>query len=317
MVSNSRSVLVTGATGFVGSHLVRRLLKDGYDTHILLRKGSNPWRIADVLPKLKTHNVDLTDKEGAARLMAEIRPDIIFHLATAGVYGGKSLPDRDLVAINLGGCINLVEAASGLDYSLLVNTGSSSEYGPKNEAMKEGDACQPSNMYGISKLAATLYGQYVAAVSNKPIVTLRLFSPFGPHDDAKRFMAIAIGKGIKNEELVLNNPAAARDFIYIDDVIDAYLQCINKAEALRGQVLNIGSGKEIGIPSLCEKLKKIGGFTNAIRQEPGQPRLGESPRWQADISKARELLDWQPKRTLEQGLEKTIAWFKTNHQLYA
>src|SRR3989304_6348584 len=143
MVSNSRSVLVTGATGFVGSHLVRRLLKDGYDTHILLRKGSNPWRIADVLPKLKTHNVDLTDKEGAARLMAEIRPDIIFHLATAGVYGGKSLPDRDLVAINLGGCINLVEAASGLDYSLLVNTGSSSEYGPKNEAMKEGDACQP------------------------------------------------------------------------------------------------------------------------------------------------------------------------------
>ena len=129
-------------------------------------------------------------------------------------------------------------------------------------------------------------------------------------------MATAISAGIKNKELALNNPGAVRDFIYIDDVIDAYLQCINKAEALRGQVLNIGSGKEVSIPSLCEKIKAIGGFVNVVRQEPGQPRLGESPRWQADISKAKELLGWYPRHSLEQGLEKTIAWFRENQKIY-
>ncbi|MDO8467193.1 MAG: NAD-dependent epimerase/dehydratase family protein [bacterium] len=316
MLSEPKAVLVTGATGFVGSHLVQRLTNEGYQTHILLRTKSDPWRIADILPKLKAHNVDLTDREGLVKLMEEVRPNFIFHLATAGVYGGKSLPDQDLLKINLGGFLNLVEATNDLEYSLFVNTGSSSEYGPKNEAMKEGDVCQPSNMYGITKLAATLYGQAVAATHKKPIVTLRLFSPFGSHDDAKRFMAIAVSGGIKNEELILSNPTAVRDFIYIDDVIDAYLQCMSKAEALRGQVLNIGSGIEIGIPSLCEKLKEIGKFTNTIRKEPGQPRLGESPSWQADITKAKKLLGWQPKRSLEEGLEKTITWFRENLKSY-
>lgn len=316
MLSEPKSVLVTGASGFVGSHLVRRLINEGYQTNVLLRAESDPWRIADVLPKLKVHNVDLTDKEGLVKLVEDVRPNFIFHLATASVYGGKSLPDRDVMTINWGGFVNLVEAAKNLEYSLFVNTGSSSEYGPKKEAMKEGDACQPSNMYGITKLAATLYGQAVAVTHNKPIVTLRLFSPFGSYDDARRFMSIAIDKGIKGEELILDNPSAVRDFIYIDDIVDAYLQCINKAEALRGQVLNIGSGKEIGISALCEKLKKIGGFTSVVRQEPGRPRMGESPRWQADISKARELLGWQPKRSLEDGLEKTIVWFRENFKFY-
>src|SRR3989338_6947420 len=180
---SKKRVLLTGATGFVGANLARRLLREGYEVHVLTRKTSDRWRLANILPSLHDHIVDLREVAKLNKVVGSIKPDIICHLATAAIYGGVHLPEKDLIDINLWGTFNLINACEKINYSCFINTGTSSEYGPKPHRMRETDFCQPINMYGITKLAAALYAQLVAKSSQKPIIHLRLFSPYGPYDE--------------------------------------------------------------------------------------------------------------------------------------
>lgn len=309
-------VLITGATGFVGANLLRRLLKRECEVYILMRNISNAWRISDVMENVHQVDVDLRDEKKIYTAMAEVRPEIIFHFANAGVYGGKSASDRELAEVNFIGLINLLSALDAISYKAFINIGSSSEYGPKDTPMKESDVCEPASAYGVSKLAATNYASFVAKAKDRPIITLRLFSPYGPYDDSRRLIPKVIHSLIEKEDLILTNPHAKRDYVFIDDVIDLLEKAPLKANALRGEVFNVGAGVECEIGEVVSLI--IGRIGGGAQVEWGAmlAHPGESPRWQADISKTSRAFGWEPRHSLEGGVRKTIDWFMAHRNLF-
>lgn len=309
-----KKVLVTGATGFIGANLTRKLVKRNYEVHILIRKSSDVWRIKDIIPKLHTHQIDLLKKQHLSKLISAIKPNAIFHLANLGLYGGFDSPIEESIKINLVGTINLIKSAHYTNYKCLINTGSSSEYGDKLFPMKENHLCQPSTNYALTKLAGTLYAQAYAKKNHKALATLRLFSPFGPFDHPARFISQTIIKLLRNEEILIKSPYVVRDYIFIDDVIEAFLVCMKNSNKLSGEVFNIGSGKQTTIHRVLQLLKSEIKSKSQIKYDTLSRK--ENNMWQADIKKAKQKLGWYPKTTLTEGLKETVKWFKENSHLY-
>jgi nucleoside-diphosphate-sugar epimerase len=306
-------ILVTGATGFVGACLVRRLVSVGYEVHIFTRKQSNTWRIADIETEITNHEVDLCDTDTVDRVVKDIRPSIIYHLAT---YGGFAFQQdtRNIMQSNLIGTINLLHACETVGFDYFVNTGSSSEYGLKNEPMKESDIPVPIGDYGVSKVATTLFCQSEAVRKSLPIVTARLFSPYGNWDDPMRLIPYVIKSLLRGESPKLSTPDSVRDYIFIDDVLDFYQLIVNKP-ALGGHIFNVGSGVQHSIGEVVAMITKI--IANGIEPIWGatERKRPESSLWVADITKSnRAGLTIQS--DVEQGLRKTISWMKENLALY-
>ena len=315
-MSKDDKVLITGATGFVGSNIARRMVKGGYEVHILTRETSSLWRIKDILPVLKNHVVDLVDEEKLKRIMTAISPDVIFHLATVGIYGGVQSFDKKVIDTNLIGTMNLINACENIDYKCFINTGSSSEYGPKTHPMKETDVCNPINVYGISKCAAMMYGMYIAKTKNKPIIGFRLFSPYGVYDDKNRLAVYAIVSALQDKSIKLANKDAVRDYIYIDDVVEVYIKSIGLASELKGEIFNIASGSQTKSSYIIKKIMEFTNSKSEIKWNTFPGRDYDPKMWQADIEKASKLLGWKPKHNIDEGIRRTISWFEKNLDLY-
>lgn len=311
-MKNNATVLVTGATGFVGSHLARRLVQEGYDVHAIFRKSSNTWRITDILPRLSIHYGDITEREKLMALTKKVKPKNIFHLANIGIYGGVEGKIEDVISVNLLGTINLIDACSQIEYNAFVNTGSSSEYGPKNKIMNEDDLAQPQSVYAIAKLAGTNYALKEALLSTRPITTLRLFSPYGPFDEKKRLIPYAINRMIDNREIILQSKKNVRDYIYIDDVIDAYVAAAAYIRLAKGKVINIGNGKQLSVKEVAETLKKVTHSKSKIIWGKQSANRFESSVWKASITRAKQYLHWRPKYSFAKGAEATINWYLAN-----
>lgn len=311
-----KRALVTGASGFVGANLVRGLARRGYEVHVTVRGNTPRRRLRDIEGDITLHRADLCDRAALQRAVAASAPHAIFHLATAGIYDGKSLPDQDVAETNFIGFLNLIDATDAVSYDAFINTGSSSEYGIKHEPMHEDSVAIPKNVYGITKLAATQYASLVAKTKSRPIVTLRIFSPYGPFDDARRLIVYAITNMLQDNVLKLGDPHAVRDYIYVDDVIRAYFYALENTLQWSGEVFNIGSGKEITIEKIVGALQNIIKSKSKIIWATQPHRSWESPCWEADISKARQQLGWEPVVSLEEGLSRTVSWFRENIHLY-
>ena len=309
-------VLVTGASGFVGSNLTRKLVQKGYDVHILSRPFFNKWRLTDVLPKLNNHAVDLLEAEKLKKLIKEIKPEVIFHLAAAGIFGGVSSSEKELIETNFLGTVNLINACNEIKYKCFVNTGSSSEYGPKDKPMEETNICQPINTYGISKLAAILYGSFIAKTKNQPIIGIRLFSPFGPFDNRQRLIPFVTINALRDEEILLSSPKGTRDFIFVEDVVEIYLKSIDLASQFKGEIFNLGSGKETSVSEAVKTICQLTNTKSKTRWGQALPRPWDTLYWRADINKISRCFNWKPKYSFKEGLEKTTQWFKNNLSLY-
>ncbi len=309
-----KRVLITGATGFVGANLVRMALKEGAEPHVITRKTSDKWRLEEILGYVTDYDADLLDYGKLESTVMSVRPDIIYHTAT---YGGRS-NQRDtsrIIHTNLIGTINLINACKKAGFDLFVNTGSSSEYGVKTRPMQEDDRLEPVNDYGISKSAATLNCQAATKNEGLPIVTLRLFSPYGNYEDSTRLVPSVILACLRGENPRISSPNFVRDFIYIEDVLDAYAK-LTDAPRLSGNIFNIGYGKQCTVGEVANKIIELAG--NKVKLETGiaQRWPNEPEKWEANISKANYLLSWKPKYDLEKGLVASINWFKQNENLY-
>ena len=312
----TQKVLVTGASGFVGTNLVRRLVREDYEVHIFTRASSNKWRLRDVMSKLTDYTVDLLEENKLKDVIKKIKPEIIFHLAAAGFHSGTHFPENKLIETNFLGTVNLIHACNDIDYKCFINTGSSSEYGPKNHPMKETDVCEPINMYGITKCAATLYGQSIAKTNNKPVVGFRLFSPFGAYDDKTRLIPYTIINALQNKDLNLANPKAVRDYIHIEDILDLYMKSIERAYELKGEVFNVGSGSQTTIHYVVNKIMELTQSKSSVNWGSVKERSYDTEIWAADIEKTSKFFDWKPVYNIDEGLKKTISWFRNNLNLY-
>lgn len=312
--SEGKKILITGATGFIGSNLARFFVGQKAEVHILKRTTSNDWRIRDILQEIESHDADLADYNLLKATVLSIKPDVILHTA---VYGGHSTQKDSMKVIesNFIGTINLLSACKSIDYERFINTGSSSEYGIKTARMNENDVCEPVEEYGVTKAAASMYCRMLADKDGKPIITLRLFSPYGCYDDASRLIPSAILSCLNQKAPRVSSPDFVRDFIFIDDILDAYARAI--AVSMKGgEIINVGSGQQSTIGDTVNTITRLMG--DQIKPEWGNtPKRPNEPKtWEADIGKARELLGWKPLYSMEKGLKKTIEWFNDHRAFY-
>ncbi|MDD4937802.1 MAG: GDP-mannose 4,6-dehydratase [Candidatus Shapirobacteria bacterium] len=306
--------LITGASGFIGSVLLRKLIKAGNETHIILRPQSNTWRIKDLLSKTTIHYSDLSNVRDLTKIVKKINPDIIYHLATNGAYSYQKDANQ-IIQTNILGTWNLLQACNSIKYQLFVNTGSSSEYGFKQFAMRETDIVEPASYYAVTKCAQTLLCSHIAKQENRPIVTIRPFSVYGPYEEPKRFFPTLMKALLYKEEMNLVSPKTARDQIYIDDMVDAYLK-IEELKKNPGEYFNIGTGTQSTIKEVVDTAIKITKQKTNFKWGSMKNRSWDTNVWVADISKARQLLNWNPKTSLEKGIKLTWEWFQKNNKFY-
>lgn len=308
--------LITGATGFVGSCIARELVRQKKHVSVIVRDKRLNWRLHDIASKLDIYECDLLSKSLDA-VVARIIPSYIFHFASYG-----SLPSENITAqmvdVNIKGTINLINAVKKNKFKLFINTGTSSEYGIKSKKMKESDILAPINDYGIIKTAVTLFCQKEAIRNNLPIITLRLFSPYGYFEHKSRLMPSIIINALRNQPIELSFPNNVRDFIFIDDVVNAYIKAIeNKSNP--GEIFNIGTGKQHQISDVVNLILQITNSNSKIiwGKVKKQARQIEPKKWEADILKAQKILKWKPEYELHMGLKKIIEWLRQYSYLYA
>jgi nucleoside-diphosphate-sugar epimerase len=282
--------------------------------YVNVRSTSDTWRIKSVIDDISIIDMDLTQYEKLRWHIQKIRPNIIFHTA---VYGGNANQNdfNTIIESNVVGTANLVRSCKDINFDLFVNTGSSSEYGIKPKPMRETDLLEPINDYGISKAFATMYCRKIAINENLPIVTLRLFSPYGMYEDRSRLIPSLIISTISQKAPKISSRKFVRDFIFIDDVLLAYESLIDHPVS-GGQVYNIGTGIQHTVGDVTDTILRLMG--NKVNYEFGvqQNWKNEPDFWQANIDKAKLELRWVPKYNLETGLKATINWFEKNIALY-
>ena len=300
-------ILITGAAGFIGSNLTRSLLTKGFEVNIIIRNKTNTWRINDIIKDIKIHTVDLSDEIKVRKIINQIKPRTIFHLAAYGAYPYQN--EMEVIKlINLDCTINLLKACENVGFKIFVNTGSNSEYGIKNSAMKESDLLKPNSYYSVFKSAATLYCQYESITKKIPIITLRPFHVYGPYEEKTRFVPVLIANLLKGKCPPLVSPNIKRDMIYINDAIDFYITVAkNKIEL--GGVYNLGTGIEYSIQDIVNTAIDIIGVDVEPSWNTMENRSWDHEKWKADMTLVKNTYKWVPKINLFNGLEKTIQWY--------
>jgi len=307
-----KNILITGGTGFVGSNLTRRLVNMGYQPSLIIRKQSNRWRLKDIIDKINWIEADLTDYQKLKRNLKQFHPEYIYHLAA---YGTNQTTENDIqksLYTNIQGSLNLAKICCNLGFKYFVNTGSSSEYGINYEPMKEEDILKPINFYGVSKASQTLGLNAFLSKYRFPNVTLRLFSPYGYYESLNKFISSVILGYFKGIDLNLSRRNYVRDFIFIDDVVDAYLYFL-KGKKYYGEIFNIGSGKQTKLGEVIKLIEQISKKQVGITWNTYKSNQVEPISWKANIGKAKKYLNWQPKVNLYKGLTKTYIWYKNTY----
>lgn len=303
-------ILITGGAGFIGVNLINKFLDLGCSNiNLIIKNSTSLKRLNNVIQKIHLHKIDLLDKNKLKKVVGEINPSIIIHLATYSAYADQTAA-LDMIRINIEGTLNLLTSSKDINYNIFINTGSSSEYGIKEKPMREDDLLEPVSFYAVTKASASLLCQVFAREYKKPIVTLRPFSVYGPHEEEKRFVPTIVKAVIENKPIKLTPGNQRRDFIYIEDIVDIYIKAISHGKELSGQILNMGTGIEYTNDELVQTLFKVTGKKVKIEKGAFPKRLWDTSHWVADISKTKRMLGWKPKSTLEDGLKKTYLWFK-------
>ena len=316
MSIKNKRVLITGGAGFVGSNFVYKFLELGNKIYVFEKEGVNLWRIQNIKNQITIYHPNLLDYKEAKEIIKKIKPDIVLHFATYGAYQ-KFQQDINLtIDINLNGTINLINACKEVGVECFIQTGTSSEYGIKEKPMKETDPISPDNFYAVTKGATTMYCQMMAQKFNFPVVIMRLFAVYGPFEDKERLIPTIIRAYLNKVPPKLSNPKSVRDFIFIDDIVNSYILAIKHIKKVKGEIFNIGYGKQYNIDEVVRVVKKL--TTSKVNPIYGstKPSQTEPKKWVANISKAKKILNWTPKYSLESGIKKNIEWLRENLNLY-
>jgi len=302
---------MTGSSGFIGANLARRLLLDGHDVYLIVRPGFNPWRITDIRESVHLYEVDLRDAARLEQTIRQVAPQWVFHLAVNGAYSWQNNV-ADIMQTNFQGTVNLVEACLKIGFETLVNTGSSSEYGLKNYAPAETEWLEPNSYYAVSKASATLYCRFAAQHFGVQIPTLRLYSVFGPLEDRKRLLPTVIISGLHHTLPPLVEPEIGRDFVFVDDIVDAYILAAMTQGKEAGPVYNVGSGVQTTIRQVVDYARQVLGIREAPQWGSLPNRGWDTTQWVANPEKIMKELGWLPRFSFEEGFNRMVDWIRSH-----
>ena len=305
-------VLITGASGFIGSHLTRRLVDEGAQVHALTSAVSAvyPTRLVSVRDRITLHEGNLNDRSAMDELVAVSRPDVVWHLG-AFTHVGKSWQRVDeCIQTNIQGTVNLLQALASSDYRRFVYTGTSEIYGDVDVPFREDATVHPISPYSVSKYSGEMYCRTFHDGRGAPVVMLRPFNAYGPGQSPDRVIPEIIVRGLRRQALPMTQGRQTREFNFVEDLVDGFVRA-GTTPGVEGQILNLGCGEEHSMRDVATTILDLLG--NPIEPEFGAlpDRPTEIWRMYSDSAKAREALGWAPSHTLREGLEKTIAWYRT------
>jgi dolichol-phosphate mannosyltransferase len=275
-------------------------LADGHDVTALVRPGGDAWRLD--APAVE---VDLRDAAAVAAAFRAARPERVFHLAARGGYSWQA-DARPILASTVLGTAAVLDAAAEAGAERVVHAGSSSEYGPKDHAPGEDEPLAPDSVYGVGKAAATM----LCRTAPVPTVTLRLYSVYGPWEDPRRFVPTLVEHALRGELPPLVDPATARDFVYVDDAVEAFVRAAG-ADVAAGAVYNVGTGVQTTIGEAVETARRVFDVAAEPRWGSMPSRSWDTSVWVADASRARAELGWTAATTFADGLRRTADWLRT------
>ncbi|AET66049.1 nucleoside-diphosphate-sugar epimerase [Desulfosporosinus orientis DSM 765] len=311
---DQKKVLVTGAGGFIGSHLTEALVKARANVRVFLRYNSRDGRgnLEDLDPGLldgvEIITGDLRDADAIERAVKGC--DTVFHLgALVGIPYSYQNP-REVVETNIMGTLNILTAARDYGVERIVNTSTSEVYGsalyvPIDEAHPfQGQSPYSASKIGADKLAESFYASY-----DLPVVTVRPFNCYGPRQSARAIIPTLITQALACKEIRLGNTDTLRDFTYIADTVEGFIKAAQSQSGL-GKAINIGSGREISIGQLAQIVQNTVQSNAKIVFERGRvrPRRSEVSRLLADNSLAKKTIGWEPRVSLEEGINLTVVW---------
>jgi nucleoside-diphosphate-sugar epimerase len=309
-----KRTVITGGTGFVGACLARRLLIDGHEVHLLVRPQHDPWRIADIHADLRLHPARLDDDLALRRTLHDVRAEWIFHLAVHGAYSHQA-DIRTIVDTNVIGTSVLLNAAVAEGFEAFVNAGSSSEYGFRSGPAREDDPLEPNSAYAVSKAAATMMCRHVARSTGAHITTLRLYSVFGPFEEPTRLMPRLLVAASRGRLPPLAQPETARDFVYVDDVVDAFLAAVAAPIDEPGAVLNVCTGVQTTLRNLVDVCRAEFGIDAPAEWGTLPARPWDTSSWVGDPSRAARDLGWTSAIDVRQGARRFVEWLQHRQDL--
>ena len=305
-ISKKSLILLTGATGFLGSHILDKLVENGYNVAILKRSWSDTWRINYLLDQIKIFNLDLISLE---EIFQSIKPEYVIHLATLYSKFDSDADIDNTYKSNVSFPADLLEI--GVKYGLkgFINTGTFFEYDCTQQPINENNPIKPFNLYAQTKLDFELILKSYSEKIN--INTFRIFSPYGERDNNK-LIPMLIQKALSKQTIQLSDGMQKLDFIYALDVADAYIEALKvmllKENLGSYNVYNLGSGTPISVREVVSVVEQnLGEHIDVVW---GDPSTIDIPIAYADLSKIKKELSWIPSYSIHQGIANTIDYYR-------
>lgn len=315
-----QTVLVTGAGGFIGSHLVERLVELGARTRALVRYNSfnsRGWLDHSRLREdIEIIPGDVRDLDGLRRAFQSV--DIVFHLAALIGIPYSYYAPLSYIRTNAEGTLNVLQSARDADVRMIVHTSTSEVYGTARQVpIDETHPLQAQSPYAASKIAADKLAEAFHLSFGLPVAIIRPFNTYGPRQSARAVVPTIVTQALNGSEVYLGNLAPTRDFNYVADTVEGFVRVAECDEAI-GRVINIGSGRETSIGHLAKTILRLlpKDVHIVCDDERVRPDGSEVYRLLADNRVAREMLGWKPSVSLEEGLRLAIEWMRENSNAY-
>lgn len=301
------NAVVTGATGFLGSALVHKLLKSGGQVATIVRKGSSNCFRLPSHPNLIQIYGDLDNVKAWSKDLSEFSADVFYHLAWQGV--GNTLRNDPIQIINIEPTLDTLKLAKEIGCKRWIGIGSQAEYGSLNRRISEKDITEPTTLYGAAKLSACLLTQVLAKQIEIEAVWVRVFSTYGPGDNSGWMLIDVINKILRGQRPALTRGEQLWDYLYVDDAVDA-LECLGIVDNLSG-IYNLGSGQSQTIRSIVEMVRDMINpeFSLIFGEVPYRP--DQVMHLEANIDKMNQDTGWYPRIKLAVGIRNLIESIKT------
>ena len=305
----NKRVLVTGGTGFIGSHLTRSLLRLGAEVAVTTKYNSviDNVRIADIWSRVRVIEADLRNLDSLL-MLKKFAPQVIFHLAAYNHVGDSFTHIAESLDANGKGTANLLRACD--DFERFVYISTSEVYGSQDSVpFVETMVPKPVSPYSVGKYAGELYCRMLMEEMKRPIAIVRPFNAFGPYQSTRAVIAETILTCLDGRPVFATEGCQTREFNYVSNLVDGMILAAEKDEAV-GRVINIGAGEEIAICDLIRMIHRETGSSSELHIGALPNRPTEIWRMRADNARAKQFLEWEPKVPFVEGLRRTIAWFR-------